>query len=108
MAEVTVSQFADVLKVPVDKLLTQHDEADITALEAFRASRSSVAEAEGVKLSPLVFVMKAVVVGLRQVIVRRPSAQRSARPRQPRSTRCGPSGSSPRNTQINPYFSVTG
>jgi translation initiation factor IF-2 len=29
MANVTVSQFADVLKVPVDKLLTQLDEAGI-------------------------------------------------------------------------------
>src|SRR5690606_29541334 len=29
MADVTVAQFADVLKVPVDKLLTQLDEAGI-------------------------------------------------------------------------------
>jgi len=29
MAEVTVSQFAEVLKVPVDRLLTQLDEAGI-------------------------------------------------------------------------------
>ena len=29
MAEVTVSQFAEVLKVPVDKLLAQLDEAGI-------------------------------------------------------------------------------
>ena len=29
MAEVTVSQFAEVLKVPVDKLITQLDEAGI-------------------------------------------------------------------------------
>ena len=29
MADVTIEQFADVLKVPVDKLLTQLDEAGI-------------------------------------------------------------------------------
>ena len=29
MADVTISQFAEVLKVPVDKLLTQLDEAGI-------------------------------------------------------------------------------
>ena len=29
MADVTVAQFAEVLKVPVDKLLTQLDEAGI-------------------------------------------------------------------------------
>ncbi len=29
MADVTVAQFADVLKVPVDKLLTQLDDAGI-------------------------------------------------------------------------------
>ena len=30
MADVTVSQFADVLKVPVEKLLTQLDDAGIS------------------------------------------------------------------------------
>ena len=34
MAEVTVSQFAEVLKVPVEKLLTQLDEAGISVSSA--------------------------------------------------------------------------
>jgi hypothetical protein len=32
MADVTVAQFAEVLKVPVDKLLTQLDEAGIKGI----------------------------------------------------------------------------
>jgi pyruvate dehydrogenase E2 component (dihydrolipoamide acetyltransferase) len=46
--------------------VTQHDEADISELESFRKSRAEAARAEGVKLSPLVFVMKAVVLALRR------------------------------------------
>jgi pyruvate dehydrogenase E2 component (dihydrolipoamide acetyltransferase) len=40
--------------------VTQHDEADITELEAFRKQQRSEAEARGVKLTPLAFLMKAV------------------------------------------------
>ncbi len=40
--------------------VTQFDEADITALEDFRVSLKMRAEKAGVKLTPLVFVMKAV------------------------------------------------
>ena len=42
--------------------VTQHDEADITELEAFRKSASE----DGVKLTLLPFVMKAVSVAIRQ------------------------------------------
>ncbi len=46
--------------------VTQHDEADITELERFRRDRKEMASAKGVKLSPLLFVMKAVVIALRE------------------------------------------
>ncbi len=41
--------------------VTQHDDADITEMEAFRQSLKDEAEKKGVKLTPLVFVMKALV-----------------------------------------------
>ncbi|ANJ66529.1 dihydrolipoyllysine-residue acetyltransferase [Halothiobacillus diazotrophicus] len=40
--------------------VTQFDEADITDLEAFRQSLKTRAEKAGVKLTPLVFILKAV------------------------------------------------
>ncbi len=46
--------------------VTQFDEADITDLEAFRGSQKSRAEKQGFKLTPLVFLMKAVVAALKQ------------------------------------------
>ncbi len=46
--------------------VTQHDEADITEIESYRKSKAETAAAHGVRLSPLVFVMKAVVVALRR------------------------------------------
>jgi pyruvate dehydrogenase E2 component (dihydrolipoamide acetyltransferase) len=46
--------------------VTQFDEADITALEKFRKEQHSLAEQEGVKLTPLVFIMKAMVIALKQ------------------------------------------
>ncbi len=46
--------------------ITQFDEADITALEAFRKSLSKEAEKKGVRLTPLVFIMKAVVTALQE------------------------------------------
>ena len=39
--------------------VTQHDEADITDLEAFRQSLKQEAEQKGVKLTPLAFIVKA-------------------------------------------------
>ncbi len=45
--------------------VTQHDEADITDLEAFRQSLKSEAEKQNVKLTFLPFVIKAVVAALK-------------------------------------------
>lgn len=44
--------------------VTQHDDADITELEAFRQSLKDEAEKRGVKLTPLAFVTKALVNSL--------------------------------------------
>ena len=44
--------------------VTQHDEADITDLEAFRQRHKAEAKAEGFNLTPLAFVLKAVVAAL--------------------------------------------
>ncbi len=44
--------------------VTQFDEADITELEAFRKSIAKEAERKGVRVTPLVFIMKAVVAAL--------------------------------------------
>ncbi|ROR35037.1 pyruvate dehydrogenase E2 component (dihydrolipoamide acetyltransferase) [Inmirania thermothiophila] len=46
--------------------VTQHDEADITELEAFRRSLRGEAEARGVRLTLLAFLMKAVAAALRE------------------------------------------
>lgn len=46
--------------------VTQFAEADITELEAFRAEQKVAMEKESVKLTPLVFIMKAVVAALRE------------------------------------------
>jgi pyruvate dehydrogenase E2 component (dihydrolipoamide acetyltransferase) len=45
--------------------VTQNDEADVTELEAFRKSMADEAQKQGVKLTPLVFIMKAVVTALK-------------------------------------------
>src|SRR5687767_7311159 len=45
--------------------VTQHDEADISELEAFRKEHAEEAQAQGFKLTPLVFIMKACVAALR-------------------------------------------
>ncbi len=46
--------------------VTQFDEADITDMEAFRQSEKENYEKKGVKLTPLVFIMKVVVHALKQ------------------------------------------
>jgi pyruvate dehydrogenase E2 component (dihydrolipoamide acetyltransferase) len=46
--------------------VTQHDEADITELEAFRKSQADEAKQEGIRITLLAFLMKAVVVALKQ------------------------------------------
>lgn len=46
--------------------VTQFDEADITELELFRKGQKDIADQKGVKLTPIVFLMKAIVAGLKQ------------------------------------------
>ncbi len=46
--------------------ITQFDEADITELESFRKNQQGLAEKQDVKLTPLVFIMKAVVASLKE------------------------------------------
>jgi len=46
--------------------VTQNDEADITDMEAFRKSSAPEAEAQGFKLTPLVFLIKASVAALKK------------------------------------------
>jgi pyruvate dehydrogenase E2 component (dihydrolipoamide acetyltransferase) len=46
--------------------VTQHDEADVTELEAFRKAEGEAAKAEGVRLTPLAFLMKACVAALKR------------------------------------------
>ena len=46
--------------------VTQHDEADVTELEAFRKSLAAEGEARGVKLTPLPFIVKACAENLRK------------------------------------------
>jgi pyruvate dehydrogenase E2 component (dihydrolipoamide acetyltransferase) len=45
--------------------VTQNDEADITELEAFRKGMADEAQKQGIKLTPLAFIMKAVVTALK-------------------------------------------
>jgi len=51
------------LNVP---MVTHHDLADITEMEAFRKSLKSDAEKQGVKVTFLAFIMKALVAALKQ------------------------------------------
>ncbi len=46
--------------------VTQHDEADITDMEAFRKDHVEEAKEQGFKLTPLVFLIKASVAALRR------------------------------------------
>ena len=46
--------------------VTQHDEADITELEVFRKSQAETAKKEGIRVTLLAFLIKAVVVALKQ------------------------------------------
>ncbi|SHE58050.1 pyruvate dehydrogenase E2 component (dihydrolipoamide acetyltransferase) [Modicisalibacter ilicicola DSM 19980] len=80
---VDFSQFGEVEEQPMGRLLklgadnlhrswlnvphvTQFDKADITELEAFRKSMKAEAEAQGAKLTPLPFLIKACAYALRQ------------------------------------------
>ncbi|MEA2116941.1 pyruvate dehydrogenase complex dihydrolipoyllysine-residue acetyltransferase [Halovibrio sp. HP20-50] len=81
--EVDFSQFGDVEEKPMGRLLkmgatnlhrswvnvphvTQFDEADITELEAFRKAMKAEVEAQGAKLTPLPFMVKACAFALRK------------------------------------------
>ena len=46
--------------------ITQHDEADITELEAFRKAQADEVKKSGIRLTMLGFLLKASVVALRQ------------------------------------------
>ena len=46
--------------------VTQFDEADTTDLEEFRKSMKAEAERKGVRMTPLVFIMKAVISALKE------------------------------------------
>ena len=46
--------------------VTQHEDADITDLEAARAALKSKASAEGVKLTPLAFIIRACLLALKE------------------------------------------
>ena len=82
MPEIDFSRFGEIEAVPLNRIrkisathlhrswvtvphVTQFDEANITDLEAFRKSLAKDAEKKGIRLTPLVFMMKAVVASLR-------------------------------------------
>ncbi|MEX0960666.1 MAG: dihydrolipoyllysine-residue acetyltransferase [Burkholderiales bacterium] len=46
--------------------ITQHDEADITEMEAFRKQMTDEAKKQNIKLTPLALIMKACVAALRR------------------------------------------
>ena len=46
--------------------VTQFDEADISELEVFRQEQKPIAAEQGIRLTPLVFIMKALVAALRE------------------------------------------
>lgn len=77
------SKFGEIEKLPLSRIkklsgahlhrswisvphVTQFDEADITDLEVFRKSLTKEAEKKDVRLTPLVFIMKAVVSALKE------------------------------------------
>ncbi len=82
MPQIDFSQFGDIETVELGRIkklsgkhlsmawlniphVTQFDECDITELDAFRKSLKAQAEKAGVKLTPLVFILKAVVAALK-------------------------------------------
>ncbi len=83
MPVIDFSKFGEVERVPLTRVqkisgpnlrrawlhvphVTQHDEADITELEAFRQQHKGEAKAEGFNLTPLAFVLKASVAALQK------------------------------------------
>ena len=83
MPDIDFSKFGDIEAIDLNRIkkisgahlhrswvsvphVTQFDEADITDLEAFRKSLAKEADKRGVRLTPLVFMMKAVVSALKE------------------------------------------
>jgi len=83
LAKIDFSKFGEISTQPLSKIkrisgatlhrnwvsiphITQFDDADITEMEAFRQEQKTIAAAQGIKLTPLVFIMKAVVAALRE------------------------------------------
>jgi pyruvate dehydrogenase E2 component (dihydrolipoamide acetyltransferase) len=83
MPEIDFSRFGEIEVIPLSRIrkisgahlhrswvsvphVTQFDEANITDLEAFRKSLAKEAEKKGVRLTPLVFMMKALVASLKE------------------------------------------
>lgn len=82
MPSIDFSQWGDIETIPLSKInkltgkflhrnwvtiphITQYDEADITDMEAFRKQMGAELTEQGVKITPLAFIMKAVVAGLK-------------------------------------------
>ncbi|QJD28710.1 dihydrolipoyllysine-residue acetyltransferase [Methylococcus geothermalis] len=82
MPEIDFAQFGAIERQPLSRIqklsaanlhrtwitvphVTQHDEADITELEAFRHALKAESAKRGVKLTPLPFIIKAVVAALK-------------------------------------------
>lgn len=80
--EVDFSQFGEIEVKPLNRIkkwtaknlhrnwvsiphVTQFDEVDVTELEIFRQENKQAAKANGIKLTPLAFIMKAVVSALK-------------------------------------------
>lgn len=83
MPEVDFSKFGEVELQPLSRIkkisgpnvhrswvviphVTQHDEADITELEAFRQELKEEAKERGIRLTPFAFLMKASVTALKE------------------------------------------
>jgi len=82
LTEVDFSRYGDTERQPLSRIrklsaghlhrnwvgiphVTQHDEADITDMEAFRLANADEAAAQGFKLTPVVFLIKAIVAALK-------------------------------------------
>jgi len=83
LPEIDYSRYGEVEKQPLSRIrklsaghlhrnwigiphVTQHDEADINDMEAFRKANADDALAQGFKLTPLVFLIKATVAALKK------------------------------------------
>lgn len=83
MPEIDFSKFGEIETQPLSRIkkiagphlhrswvvvphVTQHDEADVTDLETFRKELKEEASKQGVRLTPLAFIMKAVVAALKK------------------------------------------